>query len=57
MKKPYISPRLKADPAELGNLLNGSVRSTNGISYGGVDENGELTPSARQFDSWDDDEN
>jgi hypothetical protein len=52
MKKPYAPPLLSAAMAELGNMICGSVRSTNGIGYGGIDEDGEKTPSARRNDIW-----
>ena len=38
-------------------LLSGSVTSTNGIGYGGVDDDGTLDPSSRSFGyGWDDEE-
>lgn len=57
-KKQYIAPAIHVDFIETEQFLCDSVTGTvsgngNEILYGGIDENGELTPGARH-NVWDD---
>ena len=57
MKKQYIKPSMYEEAQDCMQLLSGSVTSTNGIGYGGVDNGGTKDPSSRSFDyGWEDDE-
>lgn len=49
MKMSYIKPNVKILPFDGEELLEGSVTGDNGIGYGGVDENGEKDPEAKQY--------
>ena len=55
MKKIYITPAMKAAAMEMENLMTDSgVVSTQGIGYGGVDEDGTIEPAARGYNGlWD----
>lgn len=59
MKKAYINPRISMQAVSSMMPLAGSqdVTSNNGITYGGVDEEGEKDPSVKQnhYNVWDDD--
>lgn len=59
MKKTYIQPSLRSMVTETEELMTVSgVGSERGITYGGVDENGEREADSRSFNSTfeDDDE-
>lgn len=49
MKKKYIQPSLEVLSEDSSVLLSGSVKSDNGIGYGGVDTEGEKDPSSRRY--------
>ena len=63
MKKIYTKPTILVENSE-GFLLLANSKSVTGvmidnfdeivIDYGGVDENGELDPSANGYGAWDD---
>lgn len=52
MKKEYLKPGIKVLGAIAEDLLSGSVTGdpNGGIGYGGVDENGEKDPDAKEID-------
>lgn len=52
-KKNYIAPECEFMECEPLDLLGVSA-DTQGISYGGVDKEGELEPAARDCDLWED---
>ena len=57
MKKTYIKPVIDIDGMEAEAFICASqgVTSNNGITYGGVDEDGDLDPaSRRQNGLWED---
>ncbi len=59
MKKTYITPQTEIEVAEPMQLLadsgvTGSLNDNLEIDYGGIDENGEMNPSANNFNGWDD---
>jgi len=58
MKKTYIQPSLRSMVTETEELMTVSgVGSERGITYGGVDENGEREADSRSFDvKFDEDE-
>ena len=62
MKKTYLQPQILVEHIETSSIICGSqdVHSTLGddnIGYGGVDEDGTITPSARRHHGvWDEDE-
>lgn len=48
MKAKYITPGMEIEELSVENMIATSgVTSDNGIGYGGVDEDGSLTPSSR----------
>ena len=56
MKKTYIEPSVEMDGMETEAFICGSqgVTSNNGITYGGVDEDGDIDPASRvNRDVWD----
>ena len=57
MKKKYISPSMSEVTLDSMQLLSGSVKSSNGIKYGGVDD-GSHDPSSRshKYNNWDEDD-
>ena len=57
MKKTYIQPCIEDMQAEAAQMLAASVTGSNGIGYGGVDNNGSLNPETREggWDMWSDD--
>jgi hypothetical protein len=58
MKKQYIVPSVRMMESESEELLTASgVRSDRGITYGGVDTEGEHEADSRRmrFDSWEED--
>lgn len=49
MKKKYTSPLVRQEQAEASKMLAASgVNGSNGIGYGGVDTNGDQTPSVKE---------
>lgn len=63
MKKRYITPEMETLSMHLTTMIAGSNAITtkglgggNSMKYGGVDEDGELDPSARRMSNWDDEE-
>ena len=58
MKKTYIQPCMEVISEDSPVLLSGSgVEGSNGIGYGGVDDEGTKDPSSRRFGfGWDDDD-
>ena len=59
MKKTYIQPTMAEESEmEMDAMICSSrgVTSDNGISYGGIDENGDKVPSARRNYDWDTEE-
>lgn len=62
MKRIYHQPLTVAVRTEMSMMICGSqdITSDKGISYGGVDENGELDPESRKTDyryrAWEDEE-
>ena len=56
MKKNYITPVAEIhqlDSQEVLSSVSDAVSGNNGIGYGGVDEAGELDPSARERGTFD----
>lgn len=57
MKKKYIIPVTSIMQAEVEEILatsTGVISNDNGIGYGGIDDDGGQTPSAKEFDfEWD----
>ena len=56
MKKKYIGPSIETDGMDTETIICGSkgVTSNVGMTYGGVDEDGDLDPeSRRQVTVWD----
>ena len=56
MKKTYIEPSIEMEGMEAEAFICGSqgVTSNNGITYGGVDEDGDIDPASRvNRDVWD----
>ena len=48
MKAKYITPGMEIEEISIENMIATSgVTGDNGIGYGGVDEDGSLTPSSR----------
>ena len=59
MKKTYLQPSTEMVIIGTTTMICGSqdIKSDNGITYGGVDENGEKDPSSRrQRDVWEEEE-
>ena len=58
MKKIYVRPSMSEVKLDSTQFLCGSgVSSSNGIKYGGKDDNGSLDPASRRYQyDWDDDE-
>jgi hypothetical protein len=61
MKKTYIVPATIIvavdDDATILSVSTSGVQSENrNIGYGGVDEDGSMTPASRKKDAWDDGE-
>ena len=52
MKKTYIIPNTSLEQVDVDQMIAGSVKSGNGIGYGGIDDNGSLNPDAKES-SWD----
>lgn len=53
MKKVYMTPCMKQEMAEFCSMLAQSgVNSSNGIGYGGIDNNGNKDPEVKEF-LWD----
>lgn len=51
MKKNYITPIVEIhllNSQEVLSSVSDSISSSNGVGYGGVDEEGELDPSSRR---------
>lgn len=59
MKKTYIIPNTLICRINTERFIAGSqdITSNNGMTYGGVDEEGEVDPSVKQnhYNVWDDD--
>lgn len=57
MKKEYIVPSIKVSVYQASELMSArGVIGDNGIGYGGIDDDGELDPSAKDYSVWDDTE-
>jgi len=59
MKKTYLQPLTEVAEIESTTMICASdgVTSSNGIDYGGVDEDGEMNPAARRHrDMWEEEE-
>ena len=58
MKKQYIIPSMSVVRIGSMQMLSGSVKGSNGIGYGGVDNNGTVDPASRshKYYDWDDDD-
>lgn len=59
MKKDYSQPSIAMEQANLEMIICGSqsITSDNGITYGGVDEEGTKDPSSRKrWSEWDDED-
>jgi hypothetical protein len=60
MKKTYIAPCAQTVSVRVMTMIaaSDSINSDylNGVSYGGVDEDGTIDPSSRRGSIWDDDE-
>ena len=56
MKKTYLQPSTMMEDMEAEAFICGSesITSNNGITYGGVDENGTKDPASRRHEVWDD---
>ena len=57
MKKTYIEPSIEMEGMEGETIIcvSQGVTSDNGITYGGVDENGEKDPASRRSNGlWED---
>ncbi len=59
MKKTYITPKTEINQISLQKILTGSgvtglMNDKLDLGYGGVDEDGSMTPSANHW-NWDDD--
>ena len=50
MKTVYQKPTIEVLNAQMGYIICGSINSNKDIIYGGVDEEGTMDPSAREFD-------
>jgi hypothetical protein len=51
MKKSYITPAMESMEFQPVELLNASgVSGSNGITYGGVDLDGTVTPGSRELE-------
>ena len=50
-KKQYIIPEVKEEAIESVRLMSGSGVTSEGIDYGGVDEDGTIIPGARGIDN------
>lgn len=56
MKKIYVCPLMKQEEAVCCMMMAASgVNSSIGIGFGGVDNNGEMEPSTKEF-LWDSDD-
>ena len=44
-KKTYINPKIQTVRTSKVALLSGSIVSSKGLGYGGVDEDGDIDPS------------
>lgn len=50
MKKKYTSPLVRQEQAEASKMLAASgVNGSNGIGFGGVDNNSDMEPSTKEF--------
>ncbi|MBQ2969430.1 MAG: hypothetical protein IJE15_03450 [Bacteroidaceae bacterium] len=47
MKAKYITPGMEIEEISIENMIATSGVTSDGIGYGGVDEDGSLTPSSR----------
>ncbi len=47
MKAKYITPGMEIEDISIENMIATSGVTGDGIDYGGVDEDGSLTPSSR----------
>ena len=47
MKTAYITPGMEIEEISIENMIATSGVTSDGIGYGGVDEDGSLTPSSR----------
>ncbi len=47
MKATYITPCMDTEEISVENMIATSGVTSDGIGYGGVDEDGSLTPSSR----------
>jgi len=59
MKNTYLQPSAEMENMEVESFICSSqvVTSENGITYGGVDENGTLDPASRKYhDEWEENE-
>ena len=61
MKKTYLTPEVQTMHVRTITMIAASGGTINSdlltdVTYGGVDENGEMEPSARRGSIWDDDE-
>ena len=59
MKKMYSKPQMEVISVSVAGMLanSNSITGPEGTSYGGVDEDGSITPSTRRHQGvWDDDE-
>ncbi len=59
MRKTYMKPSVREYVTVRPELLSGSGVKSNAptdIGYGGVDTDGTMEPSARQYNLWDDEE-
>lgn len=59
MKKIYVRPSMSEVKLDSTQFLCGSgVSSSNGIKYGGVDNNGTCDPASRshKYNNWDEDD-
>ena len=55
MKKKYMTPTVEVVNINAINPLLTISAGDRGLGYGGVDTEGELDPSSREFDVWWDD--
>ena len=58
MKKTYMQPQIEVAIMRAMSIICGSddIKSSKGIDYGGVDENGTKDPDSRRVDYWEDEE-